>query len=58
MDDEDCAREEVKSNKCPKKYSIAISKPPGAYSEVKTIFLCALPDTVTDEKIKNLFMDW
>jgi len=32
-----------------------ISKPPSDYDESKTIFICALPQTATKEKISELF---
>lgn len=32
-----------------------ISKPPSDYDESKTIFVCALPQTATKEKINELF---
>jgi RNA recognition motif-containing protein len=32
-----------------------ISKPPADYDESKTLFVCALPQTATKEKIERLF---
>lgn len=52
------ASREIEENENKGKYFIAISKPPAAYSENKTIFLCALPETVTEQKIRQLFGAW
>lgn len=36
-------------------YTLRISKPPADYDESKTLFVCALPQTATKEKIEQLF---
>lgn len=46
----EAAEEEVSLNDSG--YVFKISRPPGEYDESKTLFLCALPSTATEDKLK------
>ena len=47
------AEEEIRNNTSGLK--LYISKPPSEYDESSTLFVCALPQTATEDKIKDLF---
>lgn len=49
----EAAEQELKDNKSP--YQLLISKPPSEYDESSTLFLCALPETADESKLRRLF---
>lgn len=49
FDSNESAQEEVRTNQSG--FKLYISRPPADYDETKTLFLCALPQTATAEKI-------
>jgi RNA recognition motif-containing protein len=49
----EAAEDEVKNNVSG--YKLNISKPPSGYDENSTLFVCALPQSATEDKIKALF---
>ncbi len=44
---------EIKDNKSG--YKFFISKPPSEYDEKSTLFVCALPQSASEEKVRSLF---
>jgi RNA recognition motif-containing protein len=51
------AQQEIKLNEHHSEYYIAISRPPSAFSEDKTLFLGGLPHNTTVEKVKEVFRE-